>query len=192
MQFKTELLSATWESGHWRVCCSTGDVFITKYLITSLGLLTKPNYPDIPGLAEGNFNGKLMHSSAWDASIDVTGKRVGIIGCGSSGTQLTTTLVDQVKELHCFIRRPQYSVPAGFRPVSPEERKKINERYDAIWSAARRSVAAGGFPEATIPMMSVSNPEINSIHPISCLPQPRCPSSSLPHPSSLHAVGYAG
>lgn len=170
MQFKTELISATWENGHWRARCSTGDVFVTKYLITSLGLLTKPNYPDIPGLAEGSFKGKVIHSSAWDNKIDLTDKRVGIIGCGSTGTQLTTALAGQVKQLTCFIRNPQFTVPDGFRRVAEDERAQINEKYDAIWSALRQSRSAAGVPESSLPMMSVSKLDINTIYFILSLP----------------------
>lgn len=165
MQFETEMVSAEWdeELSKWRVRCTTGDVFVVQYLITGLGLVSKKNYPDIPGIADGIFRGPLVHSAEWDPRVDIRDKRVGLIGCGSTGIQITVAIAGEVQELRCFIRHPQYTVPTGLRVVPPEERKRINDTYDHIWSQARESNTAFGFEESARPTMSVSAEEREKI-----------------------------
>lgn len=150
MQFSTELVAAQWDdvSQRWHIECGNGATFTTKYLITCLGLLTRKKDPGIPGALDGTFQGKLMHSSEWDPAVDVTGQRVGLIGCGSTGIQITVAIADKVKELRAFIRHPQYTVPTGLREVSGEERQKINRSYDEIFRRARESSTAFAVDEA--------------------------------------------
>ncbi|OAL37680.1 hypothetical protein AYO20_03187 [Fonsecaea nubica] len=159
MQFNTELLSAVWNdtSRYWQVELSTGESLKVRYLITALGLLSKPNYPDIPGI--DSFKGQKVHTANWPQGLDVTGKRVGIIGCGSTGVQVITDIAPRVKSLTCFQRHPQYSVPSGDRPVDPAYRAWVNENYDAIFDQVRNSIVGFGFVESTIPFKSVTSPE---------------------------------
>ncbi|KAF2653647.1 FAD/NAD(P)-binding domain-containing protein [Lophiostoma macrostomum CBS 122681] len=158
LQLNTTMLGASWndEAQVWHVETTKGAV-TAGYLITALGLLSKPNYPDIPGI--DNFEGLLTHTASWNPNLDLSGKRVGIIGNGSTGTQVMTAVAPIVGELISFQRHPQYSVPAGNRPVSPEYRKWVNENYDDIWDQAFKSATAFGFVESTRPTMSVSSEE---------------------------------
>jgi cyclohexanone monooxygenase len=80
----TELLSADWDSQRcvWRVTTGTGNVFVVRYLITALGLLSTPKKPDIPGIDD--FKGHLYHSSRWADDIDLSDQRVGVLGNVSS------------------------------------------------------------------------------------------------------------
>lgn len=159
MRFNTELLSANWDDvdGIWRLETSNGGSLTTRYLVTCLGLLSKQNYPDIPGI--GSYRGEMYHTGSWPRNVDLTGKRVGIIGNGSTGVQVITDIAGKVKTLTCFQRRPQYSVPSGDGPVSPEYRKWVNENYDQIMEQVRNSLVGFGFEESTIPTMSVSPQE---------------------------------
>lgn len=77
MHFKTELISAEWDerSKKWFARCSSGQVFVVRYLITALGQLSKKNVPDIPGIHREDLKVKVVHSSSWDTSLDVRGKR---------------------------------------------------------------------------------------------------------------------
>jgi cation diffusion facilitator CzcD-associated flavoprotein CzcO len=155
MQFNTELLSADWDADAnlWRVETSTGETFMVRYLITALGLLSKANYPDIPGL--DTFKGEVTHTAAWRSNLSVEGKNVGVIGCGSTGVQVITEVAKKVKSLICFQRSPQYSVPSGDRPVSPEYRQYVNSNYDDINAQVRNSICGFGFVESTVPFDSV-------------------------------------
>ncbi|KAF2120997.1 hypothetical protein BDV96DRAFT_283413 [Lophiotrema nucula] len=162
-QFNTELTKAVWDDseGRWTVETSTGDVFKPKYLVTALGLLSKQNLPNIPGL--NSFKGDIHHTARWPKGLDLRGKRVGVIGNGSTGVQVITAIAKDVKELVCFQRTPQYSVPSGDREVDPAYREDLNEKYAEVWAKAKESLFAFGFEESSRPTFSVSDEEREKI-----------------------------
>ena len=166
MQFNTELLSAEFDesTNRWRLQTSTDEVFTSKYLVTALGLLSKQNFPNYPGIS--SFKGELYHTGNFPKSYDFKNKTVGVIGCGSTGVQVITALgkAEQVKRLVCFQRTPQYSVPSGDGPVDPQYREGINNRYDEIWDQVRSSVVAFGFTESTTKTFDVSAEERERIY----------------------------
>ncbi|KAJ9606509.1 hypothetical protein H2200_009470 [Cladophialophora chaetospira] len=155
IQLNTELLSADWDSQHnvWKVTTSTNEVFVARYLITALGLLSTPKIPDIAGIHD--FKGQIHHTSRWTDDIDLTDKRVGVMGNGSTGVQVITAIASQVKSLVSFQRHPQYSVPSGNRPVKPEYREWVNEHYDEIMDNLYKTATCFGFTESTTPFASV-------------------------------------
>ncbi|KAJ0304642.1 hypothetical protein Brms1b_011183 [Colletotrichum noveboracense] len=156
MQFNTEMRSATFDETKnvWLVEVSTGETFEARYLVAALGLLSRPNLPDIPGT--DTFKGSIVHSHDWDADAEHRNKRVAVIGTGSTGTQIVTAVAPHAASLTVFQRTPQYSVPAGNKPVTPEYRERINQNYDDIWAQTRESSTAFGFQKSTVPCMSVS------------------------------------
>lgn len=82
MQFNTEMRSATFDETKnvWLVEVSTGETFEARYLVTALGLLSRPNLPDIPGTDK--FKRSIVHSHDWDADAEYRNKRVAVIGTG--------------------------------------------------------------------------------------------------------------
>lgn len=111
MQFDTEMVSAHYaaDNNEWQIALSTNETLTCHYLITALGLLSKQNWPDIPG--RSSFKGEMYHTGHWPKSHDFKNKRVGIIGNGSTGVQIITQLgkENQVAKLLTFQRSPQYS-----------------------------------------------------------------------------------
>ncbi|OJJ01939.1 hypothetical protein ASPVEDRAFT_52754 [Aspergillus versicolor CBS 583.65] len=158
MQFNTELLSAQWnEDEHtWTIETSDG-LFTARYLVTALGILSDPNWPDVPG--RDNFQGELYHTARWPEHYDFKNKRVAVIGNGSTGIQVITRLAPLVGSLLCFQRHPQYTIPAGRRAVSQSEREEINQNYDKLLEQARQSIGGMGVLESKTPAMSVSAEE---------------------------------
>ena len=143
--------------GTWTVTTDRGETFTARYVVTALGLLSKTNLPDIPG--RDTFAGRLVHTGAWPDGLDLTGKRVGVIGTGSTGQQVITAIAPEVARLTVFQRTPQYSVPVGDGPVSADEIAAVKADYDRIWDGVRNSVVAFGFEESAVPAMSVSEEE---------------------------------
>jgi cyclohexanone monooxygenase len=141
----------------WEVRTDTGETFTARYLVTALGLLSKTNLPDIPG--RDTFAGEILHTGAWPEDHDITGKRVGVIGTGSTGTQFICAAAPMVEHLTVFQRTPQYSVPSGNGPVDPADVAAAKENFDRIWDQVRSSVVAFGFDESDVPAMSVSEEE---------------------------------
>lgn len=160
-RFNTTMVRAEWLSGprRWRIECDTGDVYIAQYFVNALGLLTAINFPKIKGLE--SFAGDLIHTAAWPTDVDLSSKRVGVIGNGSTGIQVMTALAPKVKQLTSFQRHPQYSVPSGQRQLTKEEREDINRQYDVTYEKVWRSQHGHGIPESTQSAMSVSEEERN-------------------------------
>ncbi|ETN39501.1 uncharacterized protein HMPREF1541_05727 [Cyphellophora europaea CBS 101466] len=166
MQFNTELLSAEWDddSRQWIVeteSHGTRQQYVVRYLVTALGVLSSAHYPDISGIE--SFKGNLCHTASWDNSLDLTNKRVGVIGNGSTGVQVITAISKDVSKLVSFQRHPQYSVPSGDRPVDPSYRKWVNENYDDIWHRVKNSITGFGFQESQIPFQDVPESERNAV-----------------------------
>jgi cyclohexanone monooxygenase len=156
IQLDTEVTAAVFDEATdlWQVTTGTGETTTSRYLVNALGLLAKSNIPDIPG--RDTFAGRLVHTNAWPEDLDITGKRVGVIGTGSTGTQFITAAAKTAGHLTVFQRSPQYCVPSGNGPVDPAEVGRTKENFDAIWAQVRNSVVAFGFEESGIEAMSVS------------------------------------
>ncbi|RAK85152.1 cyclohexanone monooxygenase [Aspergillus costaricaensis CBS 115574] len=163
IHFNTEMIAARWDdiAKVWRVQCRTGYIYRVKYLVTAVGVLVKPKVPNIPGLK--GFKGRVVHTAAWDPSIQVKNKRVGVIGVGSSGVQVVTAIASKVKSLHVFIRTPQYTIPANDKHMTPEEQKSMDEKFPQVWSDVLTSRLGMGFLEHDRPFMSVSPKEREKI-----------------------------
>lgn len=159
LQFSTELICAKWSdtTRKWHVETSNGDSISTTYLFTAMGLHGKQNWPEFPGL--DTFQGTITHTESWNVDHEARGKRVGIIGCGSSGVQVSGAIAPVVAELRCFIRSPQYSVPSRLRAISSLERTRINQRYGEIIQEQVSSRQGHGYPEPSTRTMSVSSEE---------------------------------
>ena len=89
-----------------------------------------------------------MHTGAWPEDLDLTGKRVGVIGNGSTGNQVITATAPIVGHLTSFQRTPQYSVPTGNYELSAAELRSHRHNFTANWDQVHNSSVAMGFEEA--------------------------------------------
>lgn len=126
-RLNTELKSARWDESRskWMLCVASGgneELLEANVVISCSGLFSTPNLPNIPGIE--TFGGKMCHTANWDHSYDYVGKRIGLIGTGSSGTQLMPHLAESAKHLTVFQRTPNWiSQMENYRsPVSAEMR----------------------------------------------------------------------
>ncbi|NTY61362.1 flavin-containing monooxygenase [Mycolicibacterium sphagni] len=115
VRWQTEVVSAEWndDDGTWLVVVrdkdGTESSIQAKAVITAVGQLNRPQFPDIDGA--DTFEGPSFHSAAWDHSVDLTGKRVALIGAGASGFQIAPAIADQVEHLTVFQRTAQWMFP---------------------------------------------------------------------------------
>jgi len=123
IRFGTDVTSARYDDGRWRLTTADGEEAF-DVLITATGVLRVPRYPDIPG--RETFAGPAFHSSRWDHSISLADKRIGLIGTGSTGVQITAELGGRVQQLTVFQRTAQWICPMP------------NLRYSALTGAALR------------------------------------------------------
>lgn len=112
IRWNTEVVSAAWDGELWNVTVRSAagtETLKANAVITAVGQLNRPQIPDFPG-AE-TFAGPAFHSAAWDHDVDVTGKRVALIGAGASGFQIAPAIADKVEHLTVFQRTAQWMFP---------------------------------------------------------------------------------
>ena len=137
----------------WTVRTDTGATVRSRYLIAAVGALSIPQIPDWPGVE--TFRGEIYHPGAWPHDgVDVTGKRVGIIGTGSSGVQMIPLIAEEADHLTVFQRTPCYSFPAGNRPLPPEELADLKARYPELRAAGRMTSNSQVYPTEGRPMLA--------------------------------------
>jgi len=133
VRFDSEVVRAVYEDGRWnlRMKDGRGDTF--DAVIAATGVLHVPAYPDIAGLKD--FAGACFHSARWDHSAPLDGRRVGVIGTGSTAIQIVPALADRVKQLVLFQRTAQWVLPLA-NPAYSEDEKAVYLRSP---SALRQS-----------------------------------------------------
>lgn len=145
IDFNTRVTSARYneETDRWDVGTDQGEQVSAKFLITGIGCLSTGQVPNIPG--RDDFRGDWYHTGSWPhEGVDFTGKRVGVIGTGSSGVQSIPVIAEQAKQLTVFQRTPQFMIPARHHTVDEHYLDDIKTRYDEVWDTARHSIA--GYP----------------------------------------------
>ncbi len=139
VRFGEEVTSCEFIDGRWQVRTGTGHTDQADVIIAASGVLHHPNQPDLPGLK--SFRGAYFHSAQWDHSVPIDGKRVGVIGTGSTAIQITTALVDRVAKYKLFQRTAQWVYKAENKPYSAEERAAFAQDPDKM-KAVRAELAA--------------------------------------------------
>jgi cyclohexanone monooxygenase len=124
------------QASGWNVVTDSGERYRTRFLVMATGCLSIPLEPNFPGLHD--YTGEVYRTSNWPHEpIDLRGKRVGLIGTGSSGVQITPILAEQARHLTVFQRTPHYSIPAHNRPLDPDYVHGWKENYKERRRAAR-------------------------------------------------------
>jgi len=106
IRFNSKVVDGRWENDAWTITLESGEIMVRDILITATGYLHVPNFPDIAGL--DSFAGAKFHTAQWDHSVTLADKRIGIIGTGSTSTQLVAELAGKVAKLTVFQRTPQW------------------------------------------------------------------------------------
>jgi len=118
-------------ANRWHVTTEAGEQLTAKFLITAVGCLSSANVPDIPGLE--SFTGRWYHTGQWPHDgVDFTGKRVGLVGTGSTGIQATPVIAATAAHLTVFQRTPNFSVPARNGPMADEFQREVKANYGEI------------------------------------------------------------
>ncbi len=125
ISFNEAVTSCVYGRGQWTVTTSKGRSIVADFVINSTGILHHPAIPDIKGL--NSFKGKKFHTAQWDHSVDLSGKRVGIIGTGSTAAQVIPEVAKVAGNLAVFQRTPQWLLPLGNKEVSEAEKEKLRK-----------------------------------------------------------------
>lgn len=140
IRFETQVEQAVWnqETSGWTVKTDSGETFTSRYFIMATGCLSEPKNIDIDGV--DNFGGEIYRTHSWPhEGVDFSGKRVGVIGTGSSGIQSIPLIAEQADSIVVFQRTACYSLPALNGPIRPEK-LALKERYQEYREEARWSI----------------------------------------------------
>jgi len=144
IRFETRIVAATYDEqgGGWLVETDQGSTARSRFLVTAAGGLSRHQLPDIEGVEE--FAGETFHTARWPKDgVDLSNKRVGVLGTGATGVQVIQTIASEVRQLTVFQRTPNYCVPQRNSLLDESEMRGIRQHYPAIFEQCRNSY--GGF-----------------------------------------------
>ena len=125
IRFKEEASRAEWRDGRWHLSFHSGLEDVADVVIAATGVLHHPRAPAIAGME--NFEGDLFHSASWDHSVPLDGRRIGVIGNGSTGVQIISALAGRAAKLEHYQRTAQWIMPVDNGYFSEEERKAFHD-----------------------------------------------------------------
>ena len=154
MRLNTGVASARWDDGDatWVLTLDSGEEFVADVLISGQGMFGELKYPDIEG--RESFEGVAMHTGAWDESVSLDGKRVGVIGSAASGVQSIPEIAKMCGHLTVFQRSPQWVLPK-------EDVEHTVEQLEAFLDPDQLLEYHNGIMSFVGPSVPFSNPDIN-------------------------------
>jgi cation diffusion facilitator CzcD-associated flavoprotein CzcO len=166
IQFNTRVQSAYYDEKNnvWKIHLDDQTNVTAKYFITGVGCLSAANLPNFKGIE--TFKGEWYHTGHWprNKEVDFKGKRVGIIGTGSSGVQAIPVIAEQAGHLTVFQRTPQYSAPARNHLYDPEYIRKTKANFKEIKKQMKESIAGQPTVPPTQSALEVNPQERNQIY----------------------------
>ena len=133
IRFGARVASATYDetTGTWTVVLDDGTETRTRFFVAATGVLSVPYFPDVPGRDE--FRGESLHTGLWPATpVDFAGKRVAVVGTGSSGVQLIPAIAGEVASLTVYQRSANWCTPLNNAPITPDEQRQLRADFDTI------------------------------------------------------------
>jgi cation diffusion facilitator CzcD-associated flavoprotein CzcO len=142
MIFGAAVTSADFDeaSGTWTVATRGGPQVSARFLISATGILSVPYFPEVPG--RGDFRGEQHHTGLWPAApVDFAGKRMAIVGTGSSGVQLIPVAAEQAASLTVYQRSANWCTPLNNAPITSEEQARLRADFETIRETLNTSAA---------------------------------------------------
>ena len=136
IRYGQEVVRADYRDGKWEIETSAGPQGAFDAVITATGVLHHPNYPDIPGIDD--FEGDAFHTSRWKDGLDLSDKRVCVIGTGSTATQITGALAGKVAHYSLFQRTAQWIAPLPQGPIPEEQKALFREKPELLQAEYER------------------------------------------------------
>lgn len=164
IEFGTAVVAMAFDedAAAWVVTTAAGDSFVAPFVVAASGILSAPLDPDIPGM--NAFAGTSVYTSRWPKEgFDLGGKRVGVIGTGSTGVQLIPVVARQAEHLYVFQRSAPYTLPWRVRAFEPGELDGLKARYGEIRAAQRRHpVGAARLSAFSLMFEMIKSPPLKS------------------------------
>ncbi|MGH9016386.1 MAG: flavin-containing monooxygenase [Acidimicrobiales bacterium] len=119
------------QSQAWTVTAADGATVSARFVVAATGVLSVPFFPDVPG--RHDFAGASYHTGRWPTTpVDLAGKRVAVVGTGSSGVQIIPLIAGEVASLTVYQRTPNWCTPLNNGPISPEEQARLRAEFATI------------------------------------------------------------
>ncbi|MGA6222082.1 flavin-containing monooxygenase [Streptomyces umbrinus] len=162
--FNTRVTSATWDESvsRWIVRTDDGWTHTARYVVSGVGVLSVPKSPEFTGV--DSFEGELYRTSSWPHEpVDFTGKRVAVIGTGSTGIQVIQEVAKEAAHLTVFQRSPAYAAPLGNGPVDPAQRRWNADHHAELRAGSRQRFIGVPYDLATGPALAATPQERREI-----------------------------
>lgn len=140
IRYGREVTRCVFEDGRWHIETADGERDEGDFVVAATGVLHHPAWPGFEGLDD--FEGAAFHSARWDHGVALAGRRVGVVGTGSSAIQIVSAVVDEVAELSLFQRTPQWIMPVE-NPAYDEAHKARFREYPEEMARIREQVSRG-------------------------------------------------
>jgi cation diffusion facilitator CzcD-associated flavoprotein CzcO len=140
IRLNTKVVSAIYNEpdGTWTVRTEDGSEWRPRFLVAATGILSVPFIPDIP--RREDFRGEQHHTGQWPKTpVDFRGKRVALVGTGSSGVQIVPAIADEVAELTVYQKTADWLTPLNNAPITPEEQAELKANFESIRTRLNRS-----------------------------------------------------
>lgn len=184
IQFSTQIDTMRFDEANtnWRVTTAAGESFEAKFCVMATGCLSKNNIPDFDGLE--NFTGPVLHTGSWPRDpIDFSGKRVGMVGTGSSAIQATPIIAEQALSLTIFQRTASFSIPARNAPLDKEVEAEVKAHYVEFRENNSQRYAALNNNPSPLSALEVSAVELEATY------EGRWQNGGLPFLASFNDLG---
>jgi cation diffusion facilitator CzcD-associated flavoprotein CzcO len=142
MRFGASVTAATFDeaTARWTVTLADASAVRARFLVAATGVLSVPFFPDVPG--RDDFHGEQHHTGRWPATpVEVAGKRVAVIGTGSSGVQIIPEIAELAASLTVYQRTANWCTPLNNRPITAEEQAQLRAEFASIREVLNTSVA---------------------------------------------------
>jgi cation diffusion facilitator CzcD-associated flavoprotein CzcO len=164
IRFNTRVVAMKFDedAAVWIVETDAGESFVAPFVVAASGILSAPLEPDIPGMDA--FAGTSLYTSRWPKrGFDLTGKRVGVIGTGSTGVQLIPVVARQADQLCVFQRSPAYTLPWHVRALEAGELDEMKAHYSEIRAAQRQHpVGAARLSAFSVMLEMITRPALKT------------------------------
>jgi len=162
IRFGEEVVRSEWRDGRWQLETRSGRRDTADVVIAATGVLHHPKYPELPGL--DSFAGACFHSARWDHAVPLDGRRVGVVGTGSTAVQITSAVVDRVAKLSLFQRTAQWIAPQENPAYSDEE--KAGFQRDPVALRQLRDEMSRAFGMFSTAVVDASSPQMKLLEDV--------------------------
>ena len=161
IRYGREVTRCAFEDGCWQIETADGTEDRGDFVLAATGVLHHPAYPDLEGLDD--FAGSVFHSARWDHTVPLAGRRVGVVGTGSSAIQIVSAVVEEVAALTLFQRTPQWIMPIQNPAYSEEEKRRFRDHPELV-EAVREQVSRAFVDGFANVLGDAEAPALRAIH----------------------------